>query len=147
MKSIVYSHWDGSQAEFSLDAEEALDALSDLLMEGLDVQQALEWMRRHGFQLGGLDMRVMGLDEMLDELRAEAESLYDRYDLDHAMDEMRRRLDDILDREQQSLLDRHGFESARMNDFMNRRHAEEAGLADTVERFRDFEFENEEADA
>ena len=67
MKSIVYSHWDGSQAEFRLDAEEALDALSDLLMEGLDVQQALEWMRRYGFQLGGLDMRVMGLDEMLDE--------------------------------------------------------------------------------
>jgi len=146
MKSIVYSHWDGSQAEFSLDAKEALDALSDLLMEGLDVQQALEWMRRHGFQLGGLDMRVMGLDEMLDGLRAEAESLYDRYDLDHAMDEMRRRLDDILDREQQSLLDRFGFESARMNDFMTRRHAKEAGLADSIGRFRDFEFENEAAD-
>ena len=38
----------------------ALDALSDLMMEGIDVREALEWMRRHGFELAGLDMRVMG---------------------------------------------------------------------------------------
>ena len=50
MRSIVYSRWDGSQAEFSLDAHRALNALSDLRMEGLDVRQALEWMRRHGFE-------------------------------------------------------------------------------------------------
>ena len=39
MKEIVYSRWDGSLDEFRLDADEALDVLSDLLMEGLDVRE------------------------------------------------------------------------------------------------------------
>ena len=51
MKVHRYSRWDGRQEEFSLDARRALDAMSDLLMEGLDVEQALEWMRRYGFQM------------------------------------------------------------------------------------------------
>ncbi len=42
MKSLVYSRWDGTQREFRLDAERALDAMSSLLMEGLDVHEALE---------------------------------------------------------------------------------------------------------
>ena len=67
--SSVYSRWDGTQEEFRVDADAALDALSELMMHGLDAEQALEWMRRHGFELAGLDMRVMGLEELLAELR------------------------------------------------------------------------------
>jgi hypothetical protein len=40
MKIHRYSRWDGRQEEFSLDARRALDAVSDLLMEGLDVEEA-----------------------------------------------------------------------------------------------------------
>ena len=145
MKSSVYSRWDGSLAEFSLDADAALDALSDLMMEGLDAREALEWMRRHGFELAGLDMRVMGVDELVRELRDEVESLYERYDLRGATEDLRRRLDEVLDREQEAVRDSHGFESARLNDFLGRRHAEGGGLAEAIERFRDWEFEDEEA--
>jgi uncharacterized protein with von Willebrand factor type A (vWA) domain len=145
MKSIVYGRWDGSQREFSLDADGALDALSELLMEGLDVEEALEWMRRHGFELEGLDMRVMGVEELLNELREETDSLTDRYRLDGAADELRRRLEEILDREQQTLRAAHGFESARMNDFLTRRHAETAELSDAIEQFRDYAFEDPQA--
>jgi uncharacterized protein with von Willebrand factor type A (vWA) domain len=147
VRSFVYSRWDGSQGEFRLDAERALDALSELLMEGLDAREALEWMRQHGFQLAGLDMRVMGADELAQELRDQAQELYDRYRMDEALDELRRRLEDVLDREQQALRDAHGYESARMNDFLERRHAEQAGLAETLERFRDHDFADEEAGA
>ncbi len=121
MKAFRYSRWDGTQDEFSLDAGHALDALSDLMMEGLDAAEALEWMREHGFELAGLNMRVMGLEELLEELRAEAESLYQRYRMDRALDDVARRLDDILDREQAALHERHGYESARMNDFLEKR--------------------------
>jgi uncharacterized protein with von Willebrand factor type A (vWA) domain len=137
-----YSHWDGSQAEFRLDARRALDALSELLMEGLDMREALEWMRRRGFELGGLDMRVMGLDELMEELRQEARSLYERYRMDEATQSLRRRLDEILDREQRALERAHGFESERMNDFMARRHGEEGGLSEAIERFADHRFED-----
>ncbi len=34
--------------------------LSDLMMEGLDAREALEWMREHGFPMAGMNMRVMG---------------------------------------------------------------------------------------
>ena len=84
-RSVVYSRWDGSQQEFRVDADAALDALSELMMEGLDAQQALEWMQRHGFPLAGLDMRVMGLEELLGELR-------------QALDELRQELQEQVER-------------------------------------------------
>ena len=42
MKTVLYSRWDGNQQEFRLDARQALDALSELLMEGLGLDEALE---------------------------------------------------------------------------------------------------------
>jgi uncharacterized protein with von Willebrand factor type A (vWA) domain len=138
LKSIVYSRWDGSQGEFSLDAERALDALSNLMMEGLDAREALEWMRQHGFELAGLDMRVMGLDELLDELREE---------IRRARADLARRFEELLDREQQRLRENHGFESARMNEFQQRRHSDQRDLTKAIEQFRDYRFEDEEAAA
>ena len=145
MKSFLYSRWDGSQNEFSLDVKSALDALSDLMMEGMDAREALEWMQRYGFELGGMNMRVMGQEEFLDELRQEIESLYERYDMDHATDELQRRLDDILDREERAVRDQYGIESERTNDFLARRHGESQRLSDTIERFEGYDFEDEEA--
>jgi len=145
VKSALYSRWDGSQSEFSLDAKRALDALADLMMEGLDVREALEWMREHGFEMAGMNMRVMGTDELMAELRAEAQSLYDRFDMSEATGDLSRRFEQILDREQEALRDAHGFESARMNEFMERRHAESASLSEAIERFRDHRFEDAEA--
>jgi uncharacterized protein with von Willebrand factor type A (vWA) domain len=147
VKSFVYSRWDGSEAEFRLDAERVLDALSELLMEGLDLREALDWVQQHGFDLAGIDMRVMGIDELMEELRDEIRSLQERYRMDEALDEVRRRLDDILDREQRALRDAHGYESRRMNEFLARRHAEEEGLAAAIERFREHDFQDEEAEA
>jgi uncharacterized protein with von Willebrand factor type A (vWA) domain len=144
MRRAVYSRWDGSQGEFRLDAGAALDALSELLMEGLDAREALEWMRQHGFALAGLDLRVMGLEELLQELRAEIRSLEQRFRMDGALDELRRRLDELLDREQRALERASGYESGRMNEFLERRH-EAGGLSDALDRFRDHRFEDEEA--
>jgi uncharacterized protein with von Willebrand factor type A (vWA) domain len=144
-----YSRWDGTQAEFSLDAGRALDALSDWMMEGLDLQSALEWMRRSGFELAGLDARVMGLEELQQELRRELRSLEERYRMDEATAELRRRLEQILDREESAQRARHGYESQRMNEFLERRHREarprHERLSDAIERFRDWEFEDETA--
>jgi uncharacterized protein with von Willebrand factor type A (vWA) domain len=143
MSRAVYSRWDGTQREFSADPDRVLDAMSELLMEGRDVREALEWMRRHGFELGGLDMRVMGLEEMIEDLLREVESLYDRYSMDGATDELRRRLEELLESEQRALHESHGYESARMNDFLERRHAPASRLSDAIQRFRDYDFEDE----
>ncbi|RIL06760.1 MAG: hypothetical protein DCC71_05670 [Proteobacteria bacterium] len=151
MKVWRYSRWDGTQQPFSLDAKQALDALADLLMEGLGAEEALAWMQRAGFELAGLDMRVMGVEELLEELRQRVRELEQRYRLDGATDALRRRLDEILAREERAQRERHGYESRRMNDFLDRRDAlrpagegaEEGGareLSDAIERFRDWDF-------
>jgi len=145
VKVYRYSRWDGSLREFRLDADPALDALADLLMEGLDVEEALEWMRRAGFALGGVEMRVLGVEELLAELRDEIRSLQARYTLERATDDLARRFQEILEREARALQAAHGHESRRMNEFLERRHADAATLADAIERFRDHAFEDEAA--
>jgi uncharacterized protein with von Willebrand factor type A (vWA) domain len=142
-----YSRWDGSQPEFSLDADAALDALSDLLMEGLSVSEALAWMEQAGFELAGVEMRVLGAEELLRELRREIDALEERWHLRRATDDLARRFEDLLDREQHALEREHGHESRRMNDFLARRHAEGGDLADAIERLRDHEWADVEAEA
>jgi len=147
-KVYRYQRWDGSQLEFRLDADEALDAVSDLLMEGLSLQEALDAMREHGFELAGREMRVMGVQELLRELRDEGRALEQQYHLRESTDALRRRLDDVLDREQQAVRGAHGHESARHNDFMGRRHGDapdDETVLGTIERFRDWSFEDASA--
>lgn len=145
MIAYRYSRWDGTRSEFSLDVKTALDAMSDLMMEGLSAQEALEWMQRMGFELAGLNMRVMGLDEIQDELRQAMRDLYDQYSMDRALPEIEERLEEILESEQLTLQGQHGYESTAMNDFLSRRHAESSRVSDRIERFRDYEFRNDQA--
>ncbi|HKJ24626.1 MAG TPA: VWA domain-containing protein [Myxococcota bacterium] len=148
MKVYRYQRWDGSQLEFSLDPKEALDAVSDFLMEGMSLQEALDAMRQYGFDLAGREMRVMGVQDLLRELRQQARALEQQYHLRESTDELRRRLDEILDREQGAVREADGHESARHNDFMSRRHADDGDpgpVSEAVERFRDWRFEDEAA--
>jgi uncharacterized protein with von Willebrand factor type A (vWA) domain len=147
MKVWRYSRWDGSQEEFTLDPRRALDAISDLLMEGLDVDEALEWMRRAGFELGGMNFRVMGVEELLEELRERARQLMERYHLDEATREPARRLEELLDREERAQRRAHAVESSALNEFLERRHREHRSLSDAIEAFRDHAFLDEEAEA
>jgi uncharacterized protein with von Willebrand factor type A (vWA) domain len=145
MKAWRYSRWDGTQEEFSLDAKRALDALSDLLMEGLSPEEALEMMRRGGFDLAGMNFRVMGVEELIQELRDQARELLERYHLDQATQDLQRRLDEILDREERAQREEHGLESSALNEFLEKRHREHGALSDAIEAFRDHSFLDEEA--
>ena len=145
MKVWRYSRWDGSQQEFSLDPKRALDALSELLMEGLSVEEALDWMRRGGFPLAGMNFRVMGVEELIQELRQQVRELMQRYRMERATESLAKRLDEILDREERAQRGAHGLESRALNEFLERRHREHASLADAIEAFRDHAFEDEQA--
>ena len=145
MTAWRYSQWDGTQAEFSLDVRKALDALSDLMMEGMSVEEALEFMRRGGFELAGMDFRVMGVEELIQELRREAQKLLQQYNLDRATDELAEKLASILAREERAQRDAHGDESRGLNEFLEKRHRESTSLADRIEAFRDHEFLDAEA--
>ncbi|MEB2346049.1 MAG: hypothetical protein OZ948_15070 [Deltaproteobacteria bacterium] len=145
MKVWRYSRWDGSQAAFTLDPAPALDALAGGLMEGLSLAEALDWMRQAGFELAGLDLRVLGLEELMEELRGELRSLEAQVRMDQATDALRRRLDEILGREERAQREASGYESRRMNEFLDRCHAPAQRLSERIERFRDWVFADEAA--
>ncbi len=147
MARFLYSRWDGTASPFSLDADEVLDELSQYLMEGGDAASALDWMREQGFELAGMEFRVMGLEELLADLRRQAEELLSQYNLDHALDEPQKRLGELLDREEGSLRDQFGLESQRWNDFRSRRDELPRRLPEALERFRDHEWASEESEA
>jgi uncharacterized protein with von Willebrand factor type A (vWA) domain len=141
MRRFLYSRWDGTQAEFDLDARRALDALSDLMMEGLSPEEALEMMRRAGFEMAGMDFRVMGTEELIQELRREAQKLLQQYNLDRATAD---KLEQALEREEAAQREAHGMESRALNEFLEKRHRE-GSLSQRIEALRDHEFLDDEA--
>jgi Mg-chelatase subunit ChlD len=145
MKAFVYSRWDGSQDEFKLDADRALDALSELMMHGLNVRDAMQYMRQYGFDLAGQDFRVMGTQELTQALRKQMRQAAAQYNMREATSELKERFEDLLGQEEQAVQERHGFESRKMNDFMERRHAPSPRLAQAIAQFQDYEFEDRDA--
>jgi uncharacterized protein with von Willebrand factor type A (vWA) domain len=147
MIRIRYSRWDGSQQPFELDADGALDQLQQLMMEGLSAQEALEWMQRYGFELAGTEFRVMGLEELLRELRNQARQQMAPFNLDHVFDERWQRLRDLLEREEQAQRAHSGVESEAWNEFQRRRDELPQRLSQALERFRDHRWQDPEAEA
>jgi len=111
MLKVKYTAWDGTQ-RIKLDAEQLFEKLAEALSYTDDVQQALDWLLRQGLDLDGV--RVMGLDELLAEVREQMRERLAKFNLDEALDEPRLRLVDILDREREALdeLTRAGDEGA-----------------------------------
>src|SRR5262249_13471652 len=97
-----YSAWDGSQDAFYPGPEDVLDSLADYLLQGGDLQKALRMLMQRGMR--DRHGRVMpGLQDMLDRLRAMKEQQLRQYNPNSALDDLRRRLDDIIARECQAL--------------------------------------------
>jgi uncharacterized protein with von Willebrand factor type A (vWA) domain len=147
MMLLRYSRWDGTQRPFSLAVEAALDELARHLMEGMSVDEALSWMRYQGFELAGQDFRVMGVEELLQQLRQKARELMTGRNMDHAFDERWQKLADALDREEGALRERHGDESKRLNDFRARREPLPKRLSEALRRFETHEWGDADAEA
>lgn len=145
MKVIRYSRWDGTQNEWKLDADKALDALTDLMMQGLNADEAMQYMRNYGFDLAGQDFRVMGAQEIMQELRKQARELSANYNMSEATKGPRERFEELKGWEEDTLKQEHGFESRKMNDFLERRHEPSKTLSEEIDRFSDYEFDNADA--
>jgi len=117
MLNYRYSRWDGSQEVFQLDADQLLNELADELLAYGDVWSALRrlWQR-------GLSGRLMGLQDLLRQLRSRRQELLDKYKLDSVLDDIRHRLDDVVKTE------REGIER-RLSEARKRYEEEKAGQA------------------
>src|SRR5215470_16117290 len=144
MLVVRYTAWDGTQ-QVRLTAEQAFDKLSELLSYTDDVQQALDWLRHQGLELEGI--RVLGLDDLLEELREAMRSRYREVNLRGALAEMREKLEELLDLERESLYEalRDELENIRNLEDFERRYGDlfhgprSLGYAEALELMREME--------
>src|SRR5574340_114590 len=100
MIRVRYTQWDGTQ-RVRLNADQVFEKLAEYLSYTDDVQQALDWLMRQGADWDS--MRVIGLDELLEQVREQLRERYRQFNLQQALDDVRQRLDEILDLERDTL--------------------------------------------
>src|SRR5947209_8660450 len=138
MIRLRYTQWDGSQ-RVRLNAEQVFEKLSEYLSYTDDVQQALEWLMRQGAEWEG--MRVLGLDDFLESVREELRQRYRQFDVNSALDEIRQRLEELLDLERDTLHEKHAGQPSLQPklDFLDRLPHR---LSDAIERLKHYDFED-----
>ena len=137
MKAIIYTAWDGTQTPFTLKRQDILKAFTDNIMEGMDPSMALAQMLWEGFPLAGMDFRVMGLSEILQQIEEQKAELLSQYNLERAFDDP---LNDL-----QTLLEEEAHTRAEMGAPPPAFEDLPAGLLEKMRRLKDFTFENEES--
>jgi len=90
-----YSRWDGTQQLADLDADDLLAAMSDDLMSDGDLWNALRRMFQRGVQ-NPQGPPVPGIQDMLDRLRKRRQQQLDRYDLGSALEDIKKKLDEVI---------------------------------------------------
>ena len=93
-----YSRWDGSQHPFDFDEDDILEALSEDIMNHGDVNRAMRNLLRSGMS-GDQGQRITGLRELRERLRQMQQQKLQQYNLESAMDDIKERLQDVLDTE------------------------------------------------
>ena len=141
MITIRYTQWDGSQ-RVRLNADQVFDKLSEYLSFTDDVQEALAWLMRQGAEWEG--MRVMGLDDFLEEVREELRRRYREFNLNNSLDEIGRRLQELLDLERDTLEERRVTRPALREklEFLDRLPSR---LSAAIERLQQYDFEDAQA--
>ncbi|MBI5284375.1 MAG: VWA domain-containing protein [Chloroflexi bacterium] len=98
MVAFRYSEWDGTQEIPALDADEVLEALTDDLMNFGDLQHAMRNLLQRGMR-NPQGNRLQGLRDLLQQLRQQRRNTLDKYNLSSVMDDIKNKLDEILEME------------------------------------------------
>ncbi len=102
-----YSRWDGSQHGPDFDADELLGEMAeDVLFDG-DPRRALQRLMRDGLRQPQ-GQRLPGLKDLLERLRRQRQERLERYDLGSSLEDIKRKLDQILQTERSGIERRLG---------------------------------------
>jgi uncharacterized protein with von Willebrand factor type A (vWA) domain len=97
-----YIRWDGTQDFDLLDAEDVMDHVADEMLEGGDLQRILQRMMRRGANMPS-GQRMMGIQDLLERLRKAREQNLDRYNMGSMLDDIRERLDRVVETERRGI--------------------------------------------
>jgi len=143
MPRIRYSRWDHTVGE-SPGADSVFDQLNDHMNDTGDLQQAMRRLMRRGLKQE--DKPVHGLDELLAQLTREMKKIYDRYKIQSVLDEAKEAIQQIVQRERETLRDLRETrpETAEKEAFLDRLPTK---WNQAMEKLASYDFENDEAGA
>ena len=102
MTTYRYSRWDGTQQVFDPDEDTLIDSLSEDILAHGDVNRALRNLLQRGVS-GEQDQRIEGLRDLQERLRQQRQQQLERYNLDSMMDDLKERLQDVVDTERSGI--------------------------------------------
>jgi uncharacterized protein with von Willebrand factor type A (vWA) domain len=105
MNNFRYSEWDGTQNIFEPDADALMEELQRNLMYDGDLAEALRMMQREGLT-DRLGRHLPSLQEFLERLRQRRQEHLEKYKLNSVMDDIRKRLDEIIQMERKGIQQR-----------------------------------------
>src|ERR671937_1956591 len=131
---IRYSRWDGTQDPFGpeLAAADVLDQMSDDLLSGAGAEAALSRLLRRGMQ-----GRFSGLDALRSRLRQQRRDEQQRLDLEGPLEEIRERLENVVERERTTLSFELGDDARMRETFLGSLPDDVAGK---LKELRDYRF-------
>ncbi|MCH8195335.1 MAG: VWA domain-containing protein [Chloroflexi bacterium] len=102
MREYRYSFWDGTQEPFDLHPDEVMDELADDLFNDSSVMRALQRLMQRGMtnQAG---QRTKGIRDLLEQLKQRRRQEMERYDLGSVLNDIKERLQDIVDTEREGI--------------------------------------------
>ncbi len=133
MSTFRYSRWDGSQQLPPFDADDVLDAISDDVLAEGDVRRALQRLMQRGLR-GTRGGDIPGLRRIMERLRARRAEELERSNLDSALDDVNRKLDEILASERAGIERRTREAEQRALDAPPGPEQEQARMAEQVTR-------------
>ncbi len=130
---IRYSQWDGSQDPLGpdLSTSDLLEELSDDLLSGHGAEGALSRLIRQGMQ-----GRFSGLDALRARLRQARRREQERLNLEGPLEEVRKRLDEILDLERRALMFRAEDDTPLREQFLDSLPQDPAGAINELKEYR-----------
>src|SRR5260221_5215415 len=97
-REVRYKRWDGTQRLDALEADELLGAMSDELLSGGDLEDAMARLARWG-----MPGRMEGMQDLLQRLRAAKQKRAQRHHLSRIFDELKQKLDEVKRLEREGL--------------------------------------------
>jgi uncharacterized protein with von Willebrand factor type A (vWA) domain len=133
MSLYRYSRWDGSQNLPPFDADDVLEALGDDVLAEGDIRRALQRLMQRGLH-GRRGGDVPGLRQLMERLRARRDAELEQSNLGGVLDEIKQKLDDILQQERSGIEQRLNEAEQRSLDASPGQQQDQARMAEQVLR-------------
>ncbi len=98
-----YSRWDGTQQVSLFDDEDLLERLSEDILAGHDVEQAMRGLLRRGIEGGDQDQRIEGLHDLMQRVQEQRRNMLERFNLESLIDDLKERLRDVVETERRGI--------------------------------------------